>query len=377
MINSVKILLSLLAIVSFVSARPEDIVWGGSSPIVVAIIIAGGIIIVVGIVWAIVYQENERQKKIREFSEMKFRSMCHQYGLSSNEIFELHRMVRSVLKGNPDGVFSSISVFEEAVHKECVAIAKKWGVTSKAENATLAITTIRNKIGYNHLPFEIPLASTRNIEIGQFIAVSLPGTGKVAIEQAVASENSELSFVLKYPVGEEKYSISSLKEVTINLTRNGDGYYTILAEVLDISVAEGKIVLGHTIELDRNQLRKHVRMIVNLPVKCRIVHRVAKGAMPAVGQFVDEPVMIDIGGGGIAFVSEQELDPEDMVSLSFTLSKKTYAIKGVVVAVIPQEGNRGVRYKHRVAFKDTQQNDVESIVKYIFEKQREQLAMLK
>jgi hypothetical protein len=207
--------------------------------------------------------------------------------------------------------------------------------------------------------------------------VSLPGTSKVAVEQAVVSENTELSLTIKYPVGEEKYSIEALKEVTINLTRNGDGYYTILTEVLEVNLIEGKIVLGHTVELDRNQLRKHVRMIVSLPVKCRVIHRGAQGVMPTVGQFVQDPIMIDIGGGGVAFVSEEELDPEDLISLSFTLIKKSYSIKGVVVAVIPQEGNRGMRYKHRVAFKDTQQSDVESIVKYIFEKQREQLAMLK
>lgn len=358
-------------------AGPQDIAWNGSSPVVVSTIIVFVVIIAVLIVWAVIIQEKHRREKLKEFSEQKFKSLAGQFGLNSGELFELHRLVKAVTPVSPEAVFSSVSIFEEAVDKECQNIVKKWGTTAKADSAVLPLRTIRNKIGYNHLPFEVPLASTRNVEIGQFIALSLPGTQKVAVEQAVASINGELELVVKYPVGEELFKIDTLREITVNFTRNGDGYYTVMMKVISIDLAKGKVVLGHSIDMDRNQLRKHVRMIVNLPLKCRVINRSSRDRLPAPGQMVEESILIDIGGGGLAFISEQELDPDDTVSLVFALSRKTYAIKGSIVAVIPQEGNRGVKFKHRVAFKAVDQSDVEHIVKYIFSKQREQLALLR
>lgn len=347
-----------------------------ASPLVVAGVVVVFLSLLAWIVYLAIKQHKERRAKLREHAERNFTSQARQHGLNDAEISELKRLIKPIVPQQPDAVFSSLAVFEDAVEIECKKIRQKWGLTAKAENATLTLHTLRNKIGYSNIAYEQPIASTRNMDIGQFVAISMPESGLPIVEQAVVSENTELTFTVYYPVGDEKRNLDSSKTPKVDFTRNGDGLYTAHLSVVAVYPSDGKLIFEHTRDLARNQMRKYVRMVVDIPLKCRILRRTDRSKLPATGQFLESSTIVDIGGGGVAFVATVELDPQDVISLVFAINKRKFAVRGVVIAVSEQEGRRGTRYKHRVAFTDIEKGDVERIVKFIFQRQREQVQML-
>lgn len=354
----------------------ESLQLSKASPLVVAAVVTAFVLVIAGVVYLAVKQHRERNAKLREHALRNFYSMARQQGLSDAEISELKRLLKPIIPHQPDAVFSSLAIFEDAVELECKKIRQKWGLTPKAENATLMLHTLRNKVGYNNIAYEQPIASTRNLDIGQFISISTPDNNLPIVEQAVVSENTELTFTAYYPVGDEKRPTDSSKSPKVDFTRNGDGLYTANLQLVKAFPSDGKLIFEHTRSISRNQMRKYVRMVVDIPLKCRILRRTDRSKIPATGQFLESTTIVDIGGGGVAFVAETDLDPEDVISLVFSINKRKFAVRGVIIAVSEQEGRKGTRYKHRVAFTDIDKGDVERIVKFIFQRQREQVQML-
>ncbi|ERP30912.1 flagellar brake protein [Chitinivibrio alkaliphilus] len=348
----------------------------GASPVTIAVFITILTLLLLSVLILAVRHERMKHKKMRTFAERNFLATAKKYSLDAGELSELRRLALRVSQSNYPAIFQSLEFFEEAVDQECQEVRKKWGLTPKAENATLLMHTIRTKLGNDHVAYEQPVVSTRNLERGQFISLSHPETDEVLLEQAVFSGGNELTFSVYYRAGTERKDLRQEKTVRIEFTRNGDGAYTAEVLVVKATPSEGHLVLEHTAKLSRNQLRKHVRMTVDIPVKCRVIRRADRESPPMVGKLMEETRAVDIGGGGMAFLSTQSLDPDDVISLIFTLNKRKFAIKAQVISVSEQEGKRQMNYKHRVCFSDIDEADVESIVKYIFQKQREQVQFL-
>lgn len=368
--------LSLVGAAMALERNLESLQLSKASPLVMWGVIILGILVVVAVAYIGVRQHRERNAKLREHAERNFNSLARQHGLNDAEVTELKRLLKPIVPHQPDAVFSSLAVFEDAVELECKKIRGKWGLNAKAENATLTLHTLRNKVGYNNIAYEQPIASTRNMDIGQFIALSTVDTNLPIVEQAVVSENTELTFTVYYPIGDEKRNVAATKNPNANFTRNGDGLYTAQLTMVEAFPSDGKIIFEHTRDISRNQMRKYVRMVVDIPLKCRVLRRIDRSKLPATGQFLERATVVDIGGGGVAFIAEVDLDPEDVISLVFSINKRKFAVKGVVIAVSEQEGRKGTRYKHRVCFTDIDKGDVERIVKFIFQRQREQVQML-
>ncbi|MGM0443582.1 MAG: flagellar brake protein [Fibrobacterota bacterium] len=353
-----------------------DFAIPSASPVAVAVFIAIISAMALVIIWLFIRQEREKHKKITAYAERAFQSSAEKYGLNTGEVAELRRIAAGAVSKDYNAVFTSLEVFETAVDQECTRIRKKWGLNAKAENATMLIHTIRTKLGNDNIPFEQPIVSTRNVNRGQFIAVSDPDRGFDIVEQAVFSGGNELTFSLYYKPGTERKSAQGVKNMQIDFTRNGDGSYTATVPVVSVHPSDGHIVLEHTASLERNQLRKHLRMIVDIEFKCRVIRRSVKERPPFVGKLLENTRIVDISGGGAAFLSTQSLDPGDLISLMFKMGGRKFALKGRVIAVGEQEGKVVVNYKHRVAFTDVDNSDVDFIVKYIFQKQREQVQFI-
>lgn len=87
--------------------------------------------------------------------------------------------------------------------------------------------------------------------------------------------------------------------------------------------------------------------------------------------------MSDISGGGLSFLHEQSLRLGDLVSLSFDLPGQVFAgITGKIVHLTLLEGKGAQVFKHHVQFVNIDQRKRESIIKYVFEKER-QLSQLR
>jgi c-di-GMP-binding flagellar brake protein YcgR len=112
-----------------------------------------------------------------------------------------------------------------------------------------------------------------------------------------------------------------------------------------------------------------------MPLQCRIIKRTDEKTKPSAGEFLKGATLLDISGGGLAFMSKISLSVDDIALFSFVLQKQKMIVKGKIVAILQQDGKSGIYFKHRVAFYSAKPADTERIVKFIYEKQRERMQL--
>ena len=88
-----------------------------------------------------------------------------------------------------------------------------------------------------------------------------------------------------------------------------------------------------------------------------------------------EGVMLDLGGGGIRFVTKEEYQPDTMILCCFCLdfggTEQEYQIAGKVLSTTIT-GKNDDKYEVRVQFEDVTNLTREEIIQFIFEDERRQ-----
>jgi len=318
-------------------------------------------------------QEKIKKAMLEYGTLVAFRERCAKFGLTPIETTTLKRCINRVNIPSILSVFDSVAVFEEAIDKECEDIINKWGVTSKAENATLVLHTLIRKLGFDHIVQELPISSTRNIEPGQrFDVMPVKGSSQKLIS-AVALESTPLVFSFSYKLENALFDLSKSKSLYIEYTRFGDGVYLIPVEIIDVDPASNTIRVHQTNLIERKQYRSFVRIPVDMPLQCRVLGDVGSGSSSVLGQLVEDARIVDLSGGGLAFVSAVILETNTQLSLSFTIRDISFAVLGIVIGFV-EIGGRGVfARKYHVSFKNLSHANSEVIIRYIFEIMREQL----
>jgi hypothetical protein len=238
--------------------------------------------------------------------------------------------------------------------------------------ADQVLSELRRKLGFSHLPLEHPLMSTRNITIGQTGSLFGKEGNRPLFNKVSVADNNSFFFTIQYNVDkEEVYRIAPGAVVRFIFARQRDGLYGVQVKVANVKEA-GVIDLLHTMEIRRNQLRQHVRIETNLPMRFRLLStKDPEKSEVQRGQLVSTR-MSDISGGGMSFVCEQSLRLNDLISLNFDLPGTSFAgISGKIVHLTLREGKGGALVKHHVQFVNMEPRKRELIVKYVFEKERQ------
>jgi c-di-GMP-binding flagellar brake protein YcgR len=239
------------------------------------------------------------------------------------------------------------------------------------ENALLS--SIRHKAGFSHLPYEMPLMSTRNIAVGQVGSIFGKNHQAALIQKASVVESNEFSFTLQYNVDKEDLvEIPLGSEIKFAFARQADGVYGVLTRVIADEGA-GTLICTHSLNIRRNQLRQYVRIEMAGSVKMRLI----KAADPQHSEIREgqaaEARIADISGGGISFVFDKSFKVGDIISTAFSMPGGTFAgIQCKILRISLVEARDATRYRHHGLFLNIEPRKRDTIVKYVFEKQRQQ-----
>jgi c-di-GMP-binding flagellar brake protein YcgR len=320
-----------------------------------------------------VRQQNKVARDRYRADEGAFGETAERLGLSPTEVAVSRRLVEGYpTPVSPQVIFQSITVFEQCVDREIGGL-----IGSKTDGATLEeadrlISSIRQKAGFMHVPLEHPLASTRNISLGQVGAIYGRSRRAPLIQKASVADRNERTFTLQYKVDQEEIvRIARGDEIRFAFARHNDGLYGVALRVAG-SDGAGEVTVYHTTDMRRNQLRQYVRIEASLPLKFRLLRTLEPDrAEVRQGESV-EGRMSDISGGGLSFLCERMLKPGDLVSVSFSLPNARFTgLTCKILRISLQEGKTTTFYKHHAQFVNIENRKRDSIVRYVFEKQRQ------
>ena len=292
--------------------------------------------------------------------------------LNETEIEFVKSLSRVRAVAEPHVLFQSLPLFEQCVDGYVREFLETRPGPEELERQGALLTELRDKLGFHHLPLEHPLASTRNISVGQAGTLFSMNSNRPLFRKVSVSGSTPFLLTLRYNV--EKEEINRLERgriVRFAFARQSDGLYGFQSAVANADRA-GSIDVLHTTELKRNQLRQYVRIETSLPLRFRLIQTQDPEKSDVKPGEQHTAKMSDVSGGGLSFLHEKSLRLGDLVSLNFDLPGAACAgVMGKIVHLSLREGKGGSLFKNHVQFVNIEPRKREKIISYIFEKERQ------
>ena len=335
----------------------------GASPVAVIAITIAALVIIAIAVYNEIRKSIAREKQRAKVSWGAFNSSSKEKGLLSAEIEILTEVLQKTKYPNAELILDSSQAFENAVE---MFYKINRGARNIDSYKLDLIKELRHKLGYFPLPVETPFLSTRQFSPSARIMIELIDKG-MAVNTNVSFVNEEKWGVLNN--FDKSIKVQKDTPVRLIITRAGDAEYTIECKIFDVQ--DNEIIINHTRRLHRKQLRSWVRIDVNLPVVAKLV---STPNNEEVENLIIEGRIVDLSGGGLAMVLPHHFVVGSVVAASFVVNgmpMEDVQAKIVRVSVIGDATDP--KYNHSVSFVDERKELQEKIVRYVFDKQRQDL----
>ncbi len=332
---------------------------------VIAAVMAVIIIAIIETVKSIIKKEKDEEDTLSNFHKI-----AKQKGLNSNAEELLKSMLQNIHIENFDSVFESISIFEECVETEIIRLQDQDVSSNTIYDQMHIIGMIREKLGFSNLDTDRIITSSRQFTPGQKLYI-LPSDKKNAkeFEVTIAVVNELKISVKSNDIGGRTSGLKIGDRIDVHLNRS-DAVYSFTS-ILTENVSETSGIFGfeHAKNLQRRQNRNNVR----LDTKVAINYRVLQSEEKNYSTERQKAIMQDISGGGTSFIQDYALNIGDVISLSFDLTTgKFRGIAGKIIRISEVKAKEdAVMFRHHIQFIRIEKADSDKIVKYIFEKQRE------
>lgn len=344
--------------------------FGRFDPLYVFLVAFSLILLLGGFTFFEILKASLRKKEKVQTGWQYFSDLAEQKGLDAQEVEHLRGMVEDGEVGSADMVFDSAFIYEDALEAYLAQNAARFG---KDETAYAVLRRLRRKLGFHQLAVEVPVVSTRQFEEG--LPAQLTLEGDKAIRGKVSEVNERHWYMLLEEGESTRLLMGALRagdSHLVSLFRPGDGEYGLMPKVASLRVSTATICFEHSRELERRQQRSWVRVEVNIPCRATVQAAGETGAEAsfAVGQVL-EGRLLDISGGGACARFSFPLPQGCRLLLNFDLPGTPF--RGVRTEIMRLSalvrGGREV-FEHNLKFLDLDTPLQERIVRYVFEKQR-------
>ena len=295
---------------------------------------------------------NRRENEVM-FGTDAFNEKIKAFEFTPKEVRTLEKLVRSSKFENKDAVLNSSGLFEIAV-SEFYRIRNVFSVRDETLDAVASLRRKMDFTGSNPLTM---VCSTRQFNVGDRVDLELDG-GQIFKHSKILTR-SEKTWSVKIDGSETIAKMLTGSRVLIRWTRMNDAVYSIKLPVL--AATPDKVVFTHSDQLDKEQLRKWIRQIVDFPV----VATFSNGE-------THSGVLYDLSAGGILLGLIEDCKPEQHFSISFELP--TFGMQNVEVRVLNNLGHRNPDFplynSISAVFTGSYAWTQERVLQYIFESTR-------
>ena len=292
---------------------------------------------------------NRRENEVM-FGTDAFNEKIKAFEFTPKEVRTLEKLVRSSKFENKDAVLNSSGLFEAAV-SEFYRIRNVFSVRDETLEAVAGLRRKMDFTGSNPLTM---VCSTRQFNVGDRVDLEFEN-GKV-IKHLNILERSEKTWSVKFD-GSASLAKSLIgSRVLIRWTRMNDAVYSKRLTVYDAT--SDKVVFTHSNQLDKEQLRKWVREVVDFPVVAKFPNGETHSGM-----------LYDLSAGGILLGLAEDCKPDQQFSISFELP--TFGVQNVDVKVLNNLGHKNPNFplynSIAAVFTGSYAWTQERVLQYIFE----------
>lgn len=205
-----------------------------------------------------IHRINYRRDNEDMFGTVAFNEKVKRFAFTDKEKRTLEKMIRTSSFENKDAVLNSSGLFEAAVTN-----FYEYRDVFKIRDETVdAVESLRKKMDFTAANPQTQVCSTRQFCVGDRIDLLLED-GQV-FKHSEIIHRSEKEWFISYD--ESRGSALSFigKEVVVRWTRPDDAVYSAKLQVR--SCLPGQLILPHSSNLDKKQLRRWVRELVSFPV---------------------------------------------------------------------------------------------------------------
>ncbi|MCS6957252.1 MAG: PilZ domain-containing protein [Aquificaceae bacterium] len=281
------------------------------------------------------------------------------FGLSQQETNLLWRCAGTAKE--PMKILQSKAVFERCVSK----LVKED--LSKIE----LITSTRKKLKFDSIPWFLPLSSTRDIDLYQtgFVTYNNMAYGAAVWEKS----ESELHIAFLDTPGK---IVSTGEKVKFSFLREGDGRYYFYSQVIRTYRDGNKLVLvlPHTDQLSKIQLRDSLRWKVKIPAKV-FIYTDDTSAVFEEPEYIVEATVEDISTQGVKICLHALVEVKIGQRILVNFELKSYPIK--VLGTVKNIRGSTEKTCVGVRFENLGKPDEDYIRKFIIDEQRELLKAYK
>ena len=296
---------------------------------------------------------NHRKEEVM-FGTDAFNEKIKAFEFTPVEVSTLNELVRSSKFENMDAVLNSSLLFEKAVN-EYYRVHNVFSI--RDEKLLDAIASLRQKMGFTGANPLAMVCSTRQFDVGD--CVDLEHQGSIIFKRAKIIDRTERSWSVEIEGSLAQAKALLGERVLVRWTRMNDAVYSTSRVV--ITATPKKLVFYHGEHLDKEQLRKWVREVVDFPVEATFPD----------GQ-KQSGVLYDLSAGGILLGLSEDCKPDQKISISFELP--TFGVQNVDVKVLNNLGRRNPDFPMynsiSAVFTGAYAWTQERVLQYIFEVNR-------
>ena len=269
------------------------------------------------------FMYNRRKKEVT-FGTKAFNDKIKAFAFTEKEEEVLKELVLASKFENMDAVLNSSGLFETAVS----GYYRIQDVSHVPAEKLEAVASLRRKMDFTGSNPLSMVCSTRQFNVGDRVDLEFVDSGQM-FKRCQILEISEKTWSVKIDVSSTFAKSIVGSHALVRWTRMNDAVYSKTLTVF--SASTDKVVFTHSDSLDKEQLRKWVRQVVDFPVTATFPN----------GE-VHSGVLYDLSAGGILLGLTEDCRPDQQFSISFELP--TFGTQNVDVRVLNNLGHRNPSY---------------------------------
>ncbi|MCQ2089438.1 MAG: PilZ domain-containing protein [Fibrobacter sp.] len=320
--------------------EPLQLVW-------IAFIVL--LVLLLLVLWEI-HRINYRRDNEVMFGTDAFEDKVKEFAFTDKERRTLEKMIRVSSFENKDAVLNSSGLFEAAVTR----FYDLRNVFSVSDETVDAVERIREKLGFTAVNPLTQICSTRQFGIGDRIDLLLDD-GRV-FKHSEIIHRSEKEWFIAYDGSRGSASSLVGSEVVVRWTRPDDAVYSARLKVR--SCLPGQLILPHSTDLGKQQLRRWVREQVSIPVVATLPDGTSCGG-----------TLFDLSAGGIMLGLPLECRSGQHMNIKFELP--SFGDENVEIEILRNLGHKNSDFPNYYCLTASFSGEFgwtqERVLQYIFE----------